>query len=220
MILRHNWIFLAAIAAGLSYMASRGWNLPPAAAIAWKGAGVGLLAVWASSQGRSTNHRLLASVLALGAIADMVLELNFIGGAAVFALGHVVAITLYLRNRRAGARQAQFAFALILFAGSIALAATLAPAGWKLAIAFYTLFLAAMAATASLSRFPLAFAGALLFLLSDLLIFARMEILASIGWASYAIWLTYFGGQAMIAWGVASRLGGISSKLDISRARH
>lgn len=204
--MKHRWLFLAALIAGLSYMASWDRELPHAAAIAWKGAGVGLLAVWAAWQGRTKDHRLLAAALALGAIADMVLELHFVAGAAVFALGHVAAITLYLRNRRPGAAQPQFAFALLLFAGSVALAATLAPAGWKLPIAFYTLFLAAMAASASLSRFPIAFAGALLFLLSDLLIFARMEILAGIGWASFAIWLSYFGGQALIAWGVASVL--------------
>lgn len=213
MSLRHRWIFIAALIAGLSFMASWGWNLPPAAAIAWKGAGVGLLAVWASWQGRTKDHRLLAAVLALGAIADMVLELNFVAGAAIFALGHVVAITLYLRNRRPGAGRPQLLFALALMAGSLALAAWLAPAGWKLPVAAYTLFLAAMAASASLSRFPLAFAGALLFLLSDLLIFARMGLLAEAAWASAAIWLSYFGGQALIAWGVIS-------KLDFSTTRH
>ena len=37
-------LLLAAIAAGVSYMASWGLHLPAAAETAWKGAGVGLLA--------------------------------------------------------------------------------------------------------------------------------------------------------------------------------
>ncbi len=140
----------------------------------------------------------------------MVLELHFIGGAAIFALGHVVAVALYLRNRRAGANVPA---AALLFAASVAAAAILAPVGWRLPIAFYTIFLGAMVASASLSRFPQAFVGALLFLGSDLLIFARMGLLQGESWVSPTVWLSYFGGQALIAWGVASRL-------DISSNRH
>jgi uncharacterized membrane protein YhhN len=204
--LKHFWIFGAAVVAGLGYMASWGLDLPEGAAIAWKGAGVGLLAVWASLQGRSTDHRLLAAVLLLGATADMVLELHFVGGAAIFALGHVVAITLYLRNRRAGTGPRDVALAALFVAGIALLAGQLASAEMALAVAFYALFLAGMASTALLSRFPLAAAGALLFVASDLLIFARMESLAGAGWVTPAIWLSYFGGQALIAWGVARRL--------------
>jgi uncharacterized membrane protein YhhN len=200
-------LFLAALAAGLSYMASWGLALPPSAAIAWKGAGVGLLAVWASRQGRSTDHRLLATVLLLGATADMVLELHFVGGAAIFAVGHVVAIALYLRNRRPGAGVRDAALAGLFVAGVVVLAAKLATGAMALPVGFYALFLAAMAAAALMSRFAVAAAGALLFVASDLLIFARMESLAGAGWVTPAIWLSYFGGQALIAWGVARELG-------------
>jgi uncharacterized membrane protein YhhN len=199
-------LFLAALVAGTSYMVSWALPIPDWAAIAWKGMGVGLLATWASRQGSSTDHKLLAIVLTLGATADMVLELNFVAGAAIFALGHVLAIALYLRNRRlgVGARDAGLGAAFI--AGTTALAFTLASPDWAPPVAVYTLFLAAMAAAALASRFPLAATGALLFVLSDLLIFARMGPLEGAVWADFAIWATYFAGQALIAWGVASKL--------------
>lgn len=204
--MRHLLVYLAALAAGLSYMVSWGLDLPDGAAIAWKGAGVGLLAVWASLQGRSTDHRLLAAVLLLGATADMVLELNFVGGAAIFAVGHVVAITLYLRNRGTGMAARDIALAGLFVAGTVFMASRLAIADMAIAVAFYTLILAAMAASALLSRFPVAAAGALLFVASDLLIFARMDSLAGAPWVNAAVWLSYFGGQALIAWGVIRRL--------------
>lgn len=199
-------LLLAALVAGISYMGSWALPIPDAAAIAWKGAGVGLLATWASRQGLSTDHKLLAVVLTLGATADMVLEVNFMAGAAIFALGHVVAVALYLRNRRPGAGVRDAALGAAFIAGNMALAFHLASADWAPAVAVYTLFLAAMAATALASRFPLAGVGALLFLASDHLIFARMDSLSGARWPDFAIWALYFGGQALIAWGVSIRL--------------
>lgn len=181
--------------------------MPDWGLIAWKGAGVGLLAIWASNQGRTPDHRLLAAVLLLGATADMVLEVDFILGAAVFAVGHVVAIALYVRNRRAGLGARDAALAAMFAGGMIVLASRLSSPDMAAAVGFYTLFLAAMAATALMSRFPMAAAGALLFVLSDLLIFARMDRLSGTDWVSPLIWLLYFVGQALIAWGVASRIG-------------
>lgn len=199
-------LFLAALVAGTSYMASWALPIPDWAAIAWKGMGVGLLATWASRQGSSLDHRLLAIVLTLGATADMVLELNFVAGAAIFALGHVVAIALYLRNRRDGVAAKDAGLAAAFVVGATAFAFALPDSDWAPPVAVYTLFLASMAAAALASRFPLAAAGALLFVLSDLLIFARMGPLEGANWADFAIWATYFAGQALIAWGVASKL--------------
>ena len=205
-------LFLAALVAGVSYMGSWAFALPAAAAIAWKGAGGGLLASWASRQGRTTSHKLLAIVLTLGAAADMLLEVNFMVGAGVFALGHVVAVALYVRNRRPGAGVRDAALGALFIGGNMALAYHLASADWAPAVAVYTLFLAAMAATALASRFPLAALGALLFLASDHLIFARMGSLQGVRWPDFAIWALYFGGQALIAWGVASRLDSGASR--------
>lgn len=149
----------------------------------------------------------------------MVLEVAFLAGAAIFAVGHVVAITLYVRNRRAGLGARDVALAAIFIGGTILLASRLSSPEMAVAVGFYTLFLSAMAATALLSRFPLAAAGALLFVASDLLIFARMDSLAGAGWVSPLIWLSYFAGQALIAWGVASRVGPDAAFLDFKRSR-
>ena len=75
-------------------------------------------------------------------------------------------------------------------------------------IALYATGLAAMAAMAWLSDFPrsLVSFGALLFAVSDLLIFARLGPLAGSIVPDLLVWPLYFGGQAMIAWGVARSL--------------
>ncbi len=65
-----------------------------------------------------------------------------------------------------------------------------------------------MAASAGASRFPRyrVGIGALMFLGSDLLIFARMGPLPGSPLPGLLIWPLYFGGQALIAWGVVRTL--------------
>ena len=72
-------------------------------------------------------------------------------------------------------------------------------------VAVYAAGLAAMAASAWLSRFPRhqVALGAVMFLASDLLIFARSGPLAGAAWLGLAIWGLYFAGQALIATSVA-----------------
>lgn len=202
-------LFLGALVAGASYLAMPyvPLPLPDWVAIAWKGMGVGLLATWASRQGNGTDHRLLALVLTLGATADMVLELNFVAGAAIFALGHCLAIILFVRNRFLDTplwqRLLGVAVIVPLLWGAVWRGV---PPDWTMPVAVYSLFLSGMFLTACASRFPLAAVGAALFALSDTLIFWRMGPLEGVGWADPAIWATYFAGQALIAWGVSSRL--------------
>ena len=75
-------------------------------------------------------------------------------------------------------------------------------------IGIYTAFVASMAAAAWISRFPRyrTGIGAMMFLASDLLIFARMGPLAGDVWVGFAIWGLYFGGQFLIAIGVTRTL--------------
>ena len=94
-------VLLAAILAAASYAASWGLHLPHAADILWKGAGVTLLAVYAALTTRGTDGRLITLVMVFGALGDMLLEMVFVLGALAFLVGHVIAIWLYLRNRRA-----------------------------------------------------------------------------------------------------------------------
>jgi uncharacterized membrane protein YhhN len=197
------------VVSGLVYPLLWLLELPHWVMIVAKGAGVGFLAVAAARSARSLDGWLLAAVLGLGAAGDVLLEIDFALGAASFALGHVTAVWLYLRNRRPGANAAEFSAAALLLA--------LAVGGpWLLlegrpeqtAFAGYGLVLGAMAASAWLSRFPRTFvaAGALLFVASDLLIAARLGMETRPAGLGLAIWYLYFAGQALIYLGVSDNL--------------
>jgi uncharacterized membrane protein YhhN len=203
-----RWVLLAAIVAATTYAATWG-RLPLAADVAWKGAGVTLLAVFAALATRGTDGRLLVLVMLFGALGDMLLEVVFLLGALAFLVGHVFAICLYLRNRRPTG-PVDLAVAGAIFLTTVVLAWML-PEGRESApaVTFYAAGLGAMAAAAWLSRFPRALtaAGALMFVVSDLLIFARagrpdVNILP----VNLAVWGLYFAGQTLIVLGVSRTL--------------
>jgi uncharacterized membrane protein YhhN len=202
---RTRWLVALSLVFGLGYPLLWGLALPAAAMIAVKGAGVALLALAAASGARTLDGWLLAGLMALGATGDVLLEVDFAAGAAAFAAGHVPAILLYLRNRRAaGTLDWAVAALLPLCAGAIpALLLHPRPEAWP--FAGYALLLGAMAATAWLSRFPrLVPLGAFLFLASDMLIAVRMA--GGETWLGLPIWLLYYVGQLMIFLGVTSSL--------------
>jgi len=195
----------ASALAGVSYLAVVVGSLSGPGIIVWKGAGVALLAVFAALQARSVDGWLLAAVMALGALGDVLLEIAFTAGAASFALGHVVAIALYRRNRRPALTGSQTALAVVLALGTplIAWLLTRAPD-----VTGYAVLLGLMATTAWMSRFPRyrTGIGAVLFVVSDLLIFARMSPLAGSALVGIAIWAFYYGGQLLITLGVRRTL--------------
>lgn len=190
-------IYVAALVAGVSFClpAWLDWGGP--AVIAWKGAGVGLLALWAASLARLRDGWWIAGVLACGAFGDVLLDaVSLTAGAAAFLVGHVFATILYNRH---GAR------ALATIAGAI----TIAFAAWLMThdiiVAIYGSALGTMAASAIYSTFPRRVGvGAALFALSDLLIFTRLGPLAGSDLPRLLVWPTYFAGQALIAHGVVS----------------
>lgn len=203
-------ILVAALFAGISYYLASRLMEPSALLIVWKGAGVGLLALWAGLQARAADGWLIALVMALGATGDVALEVVGInGGGIAFMAGHLVAICLYLRNRRSQTSFSQKALAILLVPITIWLSWSF-PADRETAmgIAIYASPLALMAAlawTSRFSRFTVGI-GAMLFVISDLLIFARMGPLASSMLPGLLIWPLYFTGQAMIAMGVVRTL--------------
>lgn len=203
-------VLAAALVAGVSYLVSDSLTLPPFAAIAWKGAGVGLLALYAGLMAKSLDGWSITVVMAFGASGDVLLETHGLTvGALAFLAGHGVAIYLYLRHRRRGARFAEVAFLAIGVMGTVALAASL-PSDRASApgIALYALGLSTMAAAAWMSRFPRhrVALGAMMFVISDLLIFARAGPAAGMVWIGPAIWTLYFGGQALVRAGVSAAL--------------
>ncbi len=203
-------LLIAAVIAGVSYMASWGMALPPAAATAWKGSSVALLTLYAASRAKTLDGWLLVAVMAFGALGDVLLETSGLPtGALAFLAGHVVAIGLYLRNRRPSLTLSQTLLALLLVPATVTVAYLL-PTDRAAApgIAFYALGLSLMAATAWASRFSRyqVGLGALMFLDSDLLIFARAGPLHGQAWANYAVWVLYFAGESLIAFGVSESL--------------
>lgn len=207
-----RWIWWAALVAGASYMVPvlAGWSGP--AIIAWKGAGVALLALWAALNARDRFGWMIALVLAFGAAGDVLLDAaGMTVGAIAFAIGHLIAIGLYRQNARAEVSGSQRALAWL--APPLALIATwfmLEGESLRWVAMAYTALVAVMASAAWLSRFPRyrTGIGAMLFLVSDLLIFARVGGVVAPEMGSALIWPLYFAGQALIAWGVVTTLRG------------
>ena len=205
---RRPWL-LASLLFGIGFLFVKDSAMPGLYQIAWKGAAVGLLAIYALLRHGSRDARVIALVLGLGAMGDMALEIELAYGAALFLLGHVVAIVLYATHRRPEPAPSQRAFglALIVFVPAIA---WILPADRTAAVpvTVYAAMLGVMAAMAWTSSFPRyrVGTGALLFVLSDLLIFARMGPLAGNEMAHLLIWPTYFFGQFLICVGVLGTL--------------
>lgn len=203
-------LLAGAVLAGASYLVSGHLPIPVEVGVLWKGSGVTLLAVYAALRARNLDGWLICAVMAFGALGDMLLEVaGLTTGAVAFLIGHLVAIALYWRWRepKPGLGRILLAAALV---PAVTVSAYLLPAdrGGAKGVAFYALFLSLMAASAWLSQFPrrLVGAGALMFAVSDLLIFARTGPLSGQPWVSPAVWVLYFGGQALICVGVTQRL--------------
>lgn len=200
---------IGSIIAGVSYIASWNMDLSQAASLTWKGLGVGLLAVYAALRAKDLNGWLLAAVMTLGTLGDVLLGIQFIVGAVAFLIGHAVAIVLYLRNRRQTIQRSQLALAVLLVPATVFIAFMLpADRAGAPGVAFYTLGLSLMAATAWTSRFPrfTVGIGALLFLVSDLVIFAKMGFLPDTFLTGLAVWVPYYGGQLLIAVGATGAI--------------
>jgi uncharacterized membrane protein YhhN len=198
-------VLLAALVAGVTYLFGMNADLNPSLMLAWKGAGVWLLAIYAGLMARKNDGWLIAFVMGMGALGDVLLERSITAGAGAFLVGHVAAIYLYLKNRRPVLTQSQRWLIIVAVPATLLIAWSLTRSG---PILIYTLFLAMMAASAWASRFPRYWTGigAMMFVVSDLLIFARMGVWEGVGWVSPAIWILYFGGQVLIVLGVTRTL--------------
>ncbi len=201
-------VLIAAILAGVSYLGCDVMGVTGSLAIPWKGAGVALLAVWCGLQARGPDGWLITAVMALGAAGDVLLETHGeTAGAAAFIGGHIVAMCLYFRNWRPRITFSQRLLAALVVPFAVFIGFTLTG---DLMVAVYSFFVGGMAASSWTSRFPRyrTGIGAMMFLASDLLIFARMGPLEGAGWINAAIWVLYFGGQALIAVGVVQANSG------------
>ena len=170
-----------------------------------KGASVAALAGYALSRSHLPDARMIAAVMAIGAAGDIGIEFDTRLGGGLFLISHLVAIVLYLRNRRPAPAGTQKAAAAALLAG-VPLAAWML-AGDPMAV-IYAVSLGGMAASAWLSRFSRynVGIGALLFVVSDLLIFARLGGRIDQSLSSWFVWPLYYAGQLLICTGVIRAL--------------
>ena len=206
---KRPWL-LASLAAGISYFfVMKSPEIPGLWLLAWKGAGGALLAAYALARHKGQDSRMIAGVMTLGALGDVTLELNLFVGAGFFLLGHLLAIALYLRHRREVLTASQRLAALALLLAT-PLVAWLLPADrtQALPVGLYALALGGMACAAWSSSFPRyrVGIGAVMFVASDLLIFARMGSLASSPLPDLLIWPLYYFGQFLICTGVVGEL--------------
>lgn len=203
----HRPWLLAGVISAVAYFFLQGSIKVEPIEIAIKGLGVGFLAIYALRRAPGVDGTILTIALALSALADMALELWFEAGGALFAASHVAAIILYMRNRRDGASMSQrlLGLALLITVPAISFVLSDDPL-----IGVYAITLGAMAATAWTSRFPRyrVGIGALLFVVSDWLIFSRMGPFDLGDLPDLLVWPLYFAGQLMIATGVVQSLRG------------
>lgn len=176
-----------------------------------KGASVGLLAVyvWLRAPGgrRRIDGALLVAALALAAAGDMAIEIDFVTGGAFFAAAHCAATALYWRNRHPRPSPTQKLIGAALFVGTPLVSWFLSGAAQ---IALYAAFLGAMAAAAWMSHYPRyrVGTGAVLFVISDWLIFAREGPIDLEPANTILIWPLYYAAQIMIATGIVQCLRG------------
>ncbi len=207
---KRPWL-LGSLLVGLSYPAS--WLVLPIEgglfAMLWKMAAVGLLVPFALRRHHEGEFVPLSIMLAFYALGDGLIELSMVAGALAFAAGHLVGIWLYFRHRRVSPTLSQKILAITIFLLTPVIAYGLPPtAGEGVQVAAYSVILAAMAAMAWSSNFPRyrVGTGAVLFVISDLLIFARLGPLAGSELTSIAIWYLYYFGVFLIATGIAQTL--------------
>ena len=203
-------LLLASILAALAFYYLRAAPLPELYLIPLKGAAMALLAVYCYVRHASPDAHLLGWAFGAAALGDMALEFDRAIGATLFFLYHVLALGVYLRHRRTPIGKADSwicGLTLLL----VPLAAWLLPYDRTQAMptTLYALALGAMAAGAWASTFPRlrVGAGAMLFVLSDLLLFAEMGPLGGTQWPDIFVWPIYYLGQFLICTGVIQTLG-------------
>lgn len=199
---------LGSLIAGISFPAT--WLFLPIDgglyAIIWKMAAVGLLVPFALVRHHKGEFILLAIMLAFYALGDGLIELSMVAGALAFAAGHAVAMLIYFRHRRVKPVFNQKLLAAAILLATPVIAYLLPPTQDEgIQVAAYSVILAIMAAMAWSSNFPryrVGF-GAILFVVSDLLIFAELGPLAGSTMTGIAIWYLYYFGVLMITVGIA-----------------
>jgi uncharacterized membrane protein YhhN len=150
---------------------------------------------------RNGSGRLLALMLAFSALGDALLEMSQTYGGAAFLASHGLAFTLYRKHRQETPQWIALGMGLV-----IPLIAWLLT--HDVGVLVYACGLGAMTGSAWASCLPRnqVALGALMFAVSDMLIFSRFHVLHDSSVPPLLIWPLYFGGQALVAWGAGRTL--------------
>ena len=206
-LIEHRPWIVASLFAALAYYYLRDTQLAEMQLMGVKAAGVGLLAIYAWRRTQGLDGLLLVLMLALCASADAALILDMTTGGAIFAAAHAVGVVLFLRNRRQQTTGSQIMLGVALLIGAPLISYLLSQDVW---VGVYAITLGAMAASAWTSGFPRyrVGIGAVLFVVSDWLIFSDMGPYDLGTIPHWLIWPLYYVGMLMIATGVVQTLRG------------
>jgi hypothetical protein len=201
---KRPWLLLSLLF-GISFPLAAIMNVPGIWALVWKVGGLALMVPYALRRHHNGEFAMLAGILALCALGDGLVEIQLELGALAFGAAHILAIWLYSRHRRVSPVFSQTLLAIVLFVLTPVIAYFL---GGALA-AIYSVLLGAMAAMAWSSNFPRyrVGMGAVLFVLSDLVLFAREG--GAVGESHFVglvVWYSYYCGMILIATGVVQTL--------------
>ena len=200
---KRPWL-LASLIAGIGFWLLKDTAMPGLYRMALKGAGVALLAVYALNRHKGHDANTIAAVMGFGALGDVLIEIRLEAGAVAFLIGHIIAARLYWQHRRSAPGGSQRAAALALLVLTPVVSFLLG----GLPVAIYALGLGAMASSAwlsSFSRYRVGL-GAVMFVASDLLIFAKGGVLAGSPLPGLLIWPLYYFAQFLICTGVVGEL--------------
>lgn len=212
LIQKRPWLF-AAICAAIVFYVYDGGELGGLWLALIKGGAVMCLAIYAIVRaGKTQDGWTLGCVFAFGAMGDFAIEFSTEIGGALFLAAHIVAVIFYHRNRAPDPCRHERVMAAVLF--------VLAPLVlWLLTcevlVALYGIGLGAMVHGAWLSRFSRRHVryGAVLFLVSDWLIFAAPQFERGGFDPHIGVWPLYFTGQFLIATGIVPHLAAARHKL-------
>lgn len=207
---KRPWL-LASLLFGLTLPFVGHFYMSGMAAILWKMGGVSCLVPYALRRHHDGHFAWAAAFLALYALADGVLELSTFWGGLIFAIGHLTAMGLYLRHHRVVIAPSQKALAVVLFVATPIITWYLPhdrAMAWQTAL--YGLIVGSMAAAAWSSNFPRyrVGIGAVMFVISDLVLVAQMPKGPLDGWIGqgFVVWYTYYFGVLLIAIGIVQTL--------------
>lgn len=214
-------LILASVVAALAWYYLDGGPYPGLLLLALKGLSMALLAAWLWLRHQSGEARLMACAFIAASLAGMAIELDVTIGGLLFFAYHLIALGLYLQHKRGDLSAPDKAIVTVLLLGPAVLGYILPGAAAGQRVGFYALALGAMAAGAWASTFPRALvgAGAVLFVLSDLVLFAQMGPLAASDLPRALVWPLYYLGQLLIATGIVRTLHKRDPQLRLVRSR-